>query len=295
MFTGRRFDIETGLYYYRARYYNPHIGRFMQTDPVGYGAGINWYLYCGNNPLSWVDSTGREPVRIRNKPGWINDVWKRAAGHPSASAWPGYYPWPYYTQHYQMSCAPVAILNWWLTYDIELDLSDEYASNDIGAENYVKDLLTKNKWHDWSLKGTSNLSIVQDIIDPDADPTTEDHEHRKTTLVSGAPAASTIVSLVTGDTSQAVIVAYDTNLFRGRSWHAITIVSTPVSMQDDVPGQTISVIGGTHPHPYTYTPEAFTKWWTDITRIEPGVHYGGAWGEYIIGDVIPTPDPGEYE
>ncbi len=58
MFTGRRFDIETGLYYYRARYYNPHIGRFMQTDPVGYSAGINWYLYCGNNPLAFVDPSG---------------------------------------------------------------------------------------------------------------------------------------------------------------------------------------------------------------------------------------------
>jgi RHS repeat-associated protein len=53
MFTGRRFDIETGLYYYRARYYNPHIGRFMQTDPVGYG-----YVYCGNNPLNMVDPSG---------------------------------------------------------------------------------------------------------------------------------------------------------------------------------------------------------------------------------------------
>jgi RHS repeat-associated protein len=36
MFTGRQFDIETGLYYYRARYYNPYLGRFLQTDPVGY-------------------------------------------------------------------------------------------------------------------------------------------------------------------------------------------------------------------------------------------------------------------
>jgi len=53
MFTGRRFDIETGLYYYRARYYNPHIGRFMQTDPIGYGYG-----YCGNNPLAFVDPSG---------------------------------------------------------------------------------------------------------------------------------------------------------------------------------------------------------------------------------------------
>jgi RHS repeat-associated protein len=58
MFTGRRFDIETGLYYYRARYYNPHIGRFMQTDPVGYSDGINWYRYCGNNPVNWIDPWG---------------------------------------------------------------------------------------------------------------------------------------------------------------------------------------------------------------------------------------------
>jgi len=58
MFTGRRFDLETGLYYYRARYYNPHIGRFMQTDPVGYDDGINWYLYCGNNPLAYTDPSG---------------------------------------------------------------------------------------------------------------------------------------------------------------------------------------------------------------------------------------------
>ena len=34
MFTGRRFDTETGLYYYRFRYYKPDIGRFLQTDPI---------------------------------------------------------------------------------------------------------------------------------------------------------------------------------------------------------------------------------------------------------------------
>ena len=58
MFAGRRFDIEIGQYYNRARYYNPYTGRFLQTDPIGYGAGMNLYAYCGNSPLSSVDPLG---------------------------------------------------------------------------------------------------------------------------------------------------------------------------------------------------------------------------------------------
>ncbi len=58
MFTGREYDPETGLYYYRARYYNPSIGRFLQADPVGYVAGINLYTYCLNNPINWIDPLG---------------------------------------------------------------------------------------------------------------------------------------------------------------------------------------------------------------------------------------------
>jgi RHS repeat-associated protein len=58
LYTGREYDRGTGLYYYRARYYDPEIGRFTSEDPLGFEAGVNFYAYVGNNPLNANDPSG---------------------------------------------------------------------------------------------------------------------------------------------------------------------------------------------------------------------------------------------
>jgi RHS repeat-associated protein len=58
IFTGQRFDPETGLYFYRARYYGAGLGRFVGKDPVGFAGGVNLYGYCGNGPTGATDPPG---------------------------------------------------------------------------------------------------------------------------------------------------------------------------------------------------------------------------------------------
>ena len=57
-FTGQRFDAESGLYYFRARYYSPALGRFLQPDPAGFIDGLNLYTYVANSPLNFIDPLG---------------------------------------------------------------------------------------------------------------------------------------------------------------------------------------------------------------------------------------------
>ncbi|MBI2346001.1 MAG: RHS repeat-associated core domain-containing protein, partial [Deltaproteobacteria bacterium] len=51
-------DATTGLYYMRARYYDPAQGRFISKDPIGMAGGINQYTYTENNPMSFSDPSG---------------------------------------------------------------------------------------------------------------------------------------------------------------------------------------------------------------------------------------------
>jgi RHS repeat-associated protein len=58
-FVGMRLDAETGFYFDRARFYSSAIGRFFQTDSIGYTADLNLYTYVGNDPTDKTDPTGK--------------------------------------------------------------------------------------------------------------------------------------------------------------------------------------------------------------------------------------------
>lgn len=57
-YTGQQHIGLLGLYYYKARFYSPTLGKFLQTDPVGYADDLNLYTYVKNNPLNYSNPMG---------------------------------------------------------------------------------------------------------------------------------------------------------------------------------------------------------------------------------------------
>jgi len=60
-YTGQLMIPEAHLYNYKARVYDPGLGRFLQTDPVGYASDMDLYAYVGNDPVIWRDPSGKDP------------------------------------------------------------------------------------------------------------------------------------------------------------------------------------------------------------------------------------------
>lgn len=80
-YTGRENDL-TGMYYYRARYFDPVLKRFISADPIGLGGGLNFYIYVGGSPMSRTDPTGLY---------WFRQPWQTPGtiGRPGTLVPPG--------------------------------------------------------------------------------------------------------------------------------------------------------------------------------------------------------------
>lgn len=84
-YTAREYDPESGLYYYRARYYDANIGRFLQTDPIGFASGdVNLYRYVRNNPINFLDPMGLFACTFF---GGVNPNKAPATPNEGAAAW----------------------------------------------------------------------------------------------------------------------------------------------------------------------------------------------------------------
>jgi RHS repeat-associated protein len=88
-FTGREWDPETQLYYYRARYYDPTLGRFIGEDPIGFAGDVNFYSYVRGNPAGGSDPLGLRSYVVEAAHGKYGlESQARALGH-IAKFYPG--------------------------------------------------------------------------------------------------------------------------------------------------------------------------------------------------------------
>ena len=81
-YTGREFDPETGVYYYRARYLDNNVGRFISEDPIQFRGGVNFYSYVLNSPINRTDPSGLQSVGydwtcIGKGGGWASPICKK--------------------------------------------------------------------------------------------------------------------------------------------------------------------------------------------------------------------------
>ena len=89
-YTGQQLIGGLGLYYYKARFYSPTLGRFLQTDPIGTADDMNLYAYVGGNPVNFNDPSGLAAAQAKilagDLTGSVNNWWEASkAGFQSST------------------------------------------------------------------------------------------------------------------------------------------------------------------------------------------------------------------
>jgi len=90
-FAGREYDAETKLYYDRARYLDPALGRFVSEDPLGLNGGINPYTFVGNDPVNGSDPSGK--ISVETSCGEYQEPLAFAAEHLGVGYLLVHWPW----------------------------------------------------------------------------------------------------------------------------------------------------------------------------------------------------------
>jgi RHS repeat-associated protein len=86
-FTGREYDAEPGLYYYRARYYDPEVGRFTSEDPIGFAGGGNPFAYARNRPMDLIDPFGLSSLTYYPE---TNQIYVQSGSGDTLGTYPAY-------------------------------------------------------------------------------------------------------------------------------------------------------------------------------------------------------------
>jgi RHS repeat-associated protein len=117
-YTGREWDPEVGLYYYRARYYDSSAGRFVSADPAGLRFDLNRYGYVGGRPVSYTDPTGLVSYNVTRR--YYND-----GGH--------HYDATGVTVHPDCTESKSCQGKWDLAFEVRGEIGIHYSSNCIRA------------------------------------------------------------------------------------------------------------------------------------------------------------------
>ncbi|REK29519.1 MAG: RHS repeat-associated core domain-containing protein [Planctomycetota bacterium] len=135
LYTGRRLDAETDLFYYRARYYDAALGRFISRDPAGYVDGANLYQYVGGTPVVLTDPSGLQPFR-------------RTDDLSTKEYYVGYNIW--WDRYNDLNIGQVVFgMRWSCTRKHDIDVAYSLASsfsNDVQSLGFVAELVSKRPY-----------------------------------------------------------------------------------------------------------------------------------------------------